>query len=349
MESLEHIESELRNSNNFETQNEIRREKFEIVNKVGIIYAIGAAIKYQFGQILTTIFRKYFSIFLEKNKGDAILLGTLIINQIFGTLLMFLLTKFIKKTEIRRHKYGYKKYLANLCINCGLLIIGSIIGYLINFGFYYVFTKNSTENKSDSILNEMLLKSNIFLTLFVVCFTGPIAEEFIFRKFLIDRLSIYSKTLAIFSSGIMFGIFHGNIHQFFGTTFMGWALAYSYAETGNIFIPISYHIIENSITTITQINNPFQNKMDNIKIKDKIIILIFLLRLIEGIIGIIFLIVYRKKIKVTGEENKSKDKWVLFKSYGMWIFFLEGFILFTIFYSDALFGLIITELYFKLY
>ena len=136
MESLEHIESELRNNNNFESQSEIRREKFDIVNKVGIIYAIGAAIKYQFGQIITTIFRKCFPNFLEKNKGDSILLGTLIINQLFGTLLMFLLIKFIKRAEIKRHKYGYKKYIANLCINCGLLIIGSIIGYLINFGFY---------------------------------------------------------------------------------------------------------------------------------------------------------------------------------------------------------------------
>ena len=129
MESLEHIESELRNSNNFETQNEIRREKFEIVNKVGIIYAIGAAIKYQFGQILTTIFRKYFSTFLEKNKGDSILLGTLIINQIFGTFLMFLLTKFIKKTEIRRHKYGYKKYLILITFH---LILNQIY-FLLNF------------------------------------------------------------------------------------------------------------------------------------------------------------------------------------------------------------------------
>ena len=337
MESIEQIESELRISNNFESQDEIRKEKFNIVNKVGIIYAIGAAIKYQFSQIYSMIFRKYFPNFLEKNRSDSILLGTLIINQIFGTLLMFLLTKFIKRTEIKRHKYGYKKYLVNLCINSGLLIFGSLIGYLINIGFFYVFAKNSTENKSSLILNEMILKSNIFLTFFVVCFTGPIAEEFIFRKLLIDRLAIYSKTLAIFASGIMFGIFHGNIHQFFGATFLGWALAYSYAETGNILIPISFHIIENSITIITQINNPYKDKTGNITIKNKVIIVILLFRLIEGIIGIILLIVYRKKIKVNGEENKSKDKWALFKSYGMWIFFFEGFILFTIFYSDALF------------
>ena len=61
-----------------------------------------------------------------------------------------------------------------------------------------------------------------------------------------------------------------------------------------------------------------------------------LLRLIVIIIGIILLIIYRKKIKVTGEENKSSDKWKLFKSYGMWILFLEGLILFSRYYISIL-------------
>ena len=157
-----------------------------------------------------------------------------------------------------------------------------------------------------------------------------------FRKLLIDRLSIYSKTLAIFASGILFGIFHINIHQFFGAMFSGWSLAYSYVETGNILIPISYHIIENSFTTIVQISN-LNNNIDTSKIKTKIFVVFMLFRFIEAFIGIIILIIYRKKIKVTGEENKFKDIWKFCKSYGMWIFIFEGFLLFIIFYMNILF------------
>ena len=108
--------------------------------------------------------------------------------------------------------------------------------------------------------------------------------------------------------------------------FSGWALAYSYVESGNILIPISYHIFENSFTTILKSISPKDIK------RRKILVVMTLLRLIEGLIGIIILIIYRKKIKVTGEENKSSEKWKFFKSYGMWIFVLEGFILFSIFY-----------------
>lgn len=337
MESIDQIQSDLRNSQNFENQIQIKKEKFQIVNKIGIIYAIGIAFIYQFAQIYSTICGHFFPKFLKENREDYILLATLILNQICGTLLMFILTKFIKSMQIKKYKYGYKKYLANLCINSGLLIVGSLIGYFVDFYFITIFIKKSEEEKSKIISDKSFSKSNIFLNILVVCFTGPIAEEFIFRKFLIDRLSIYSKTLAIFSSGILFGIFHINLHQLFGAMFLGWSLAYSYAETGNILISISYHMIANITTTITQAFNPYDYNENQNKIGAIIIIVILILRLIVALIGIILLLVYRKKIKIRNEENNHKDKWKIFKSYGMWIYIFEGFILFCIYYLNIFF------------
>ena len=337
MESRDNIESELENSQSSESQSQIRKEKFQIVNQVGIIYAIGIAIITQIDQIFSLLASHFFENFIKKYRENAILLGTLLVNQIIGTILMFVLTKFIKKTSIAKQKYGYKKYLVNLCINSALLIFGSLIGYFAESFIINNFKQNNENNPSQKLISETLSNSNIFLNFFVICFTAPVAEEFIFRKFLIDRLAIYSKTLAIFSSGILFGIFHINIHQFFGTMLLGWSLAFSYAETGNIIIPISYHMIENTITTITQINNPYKNDKKENKTGKKIIVVIGFMRLIEGLIGIIFFLIYRKKIKVRGEENKSKDKWKFFKSYGMCIFVFEGFILFSLFYLNIFF------------
>ena len=125
-----------------------------------------------------------------------------------------------------------------------------------------------------------------------------------YRKFLIDRLSIYSKTLAIFSSGIMFGIFHTNFQQIFGAMFGGWALAYAYAETGNILLTIFYYIYENSFASLITFLYP-KDKIN--RTKEKIFVLMVFLGLLNGLIGIIILIIYKKKIKVSGEENKSRD------------------------------------------
>ena len=337
MESVDYIESELRNTQNFETQKQIKKEKFKIVNQVGLIYAIGIAILSQIGQIYSKIFRNLFPNFVKHYSEDSTLLATLIVNHILGTPLMIILTKFIKKTEIQKQSYGYKKYLANLCINIGLLIFGTLIGYLLQFSFISIFQGDAKETQYELSNLSSFKNSNIFLNFFVTCFTAPIAEELVFRKLLIDRLSVFNKTLAIFASGIIFGISHINIHQFFGTLLLGWSLAYSYVETGNILIPISYHMFENSITTITQIFNPYQPNKKEVTIREKMIIVLLSMRLIEGLTGIILLLIYRKKIKVRGEENRSKDKWKLFKSYGMWIFIFEGFILFSIFYMNVFF------------
>jgi len=337
MESLDNIEKDIKTTENFETQTEIRNQKFQIVNQIGIIYALGTAFMSQLAEIYHTIMKKIYPGFSKKRGSDYILVGTLIINQLFGTLTMFILTKFIKKLTFNKKAYGYKKYIANLIINSGLLIFGSIIGYFVNNGFLFIFYdgKNSSNEKLQQITSGSFKKSNKFLNFFVVCISAPIAEEFIFRKFLIDRLMIYSKTLAIFASGILFGIFHNNIPQFFGAMFLGWSLAYSYVETGNILIPISYHIFENSYTTLIQILASIDSKTNKtLKIIQTVL---FSIRLIEALAGIIILIIKRKKIKVTGEENKSGDKWKLFKSYGMWIFFVEGFIMFSILYMNILF------------
>ena len=335
MESLENIQPVVRNSDNFQSPSEIIDKKFQIVNKIGLIYAIGVAIIFQIGDIYYNIFYKYFNNFSKNYKSDLSLIITVISIHLSGTPLIFLLTKVVKKTEIKRTKYGCKKYFATYFIKSALSLSVGIIVVIIESLYSLIFKKKVNKTIFKLLLNEkknVLAESNIFLSFFVVCFTGPIAEEFIFRKFLMDRLVLYSKTIAIFSSGIMFGIFHSNFKQLFPATFSGWVIAYSYAETGNILIPISYHIFWNtSLNIVTSL----------VYLDDKnpllaYITILALIKLIGALIGIILLIKYRKKIKISGEENNSKDKWKFFQSYGMWIYILEGFMLFSVFYANKL-------------
>ncbi len=326
MQTNDSMRNELRNSNNhFQEIGAIHNEKFQTVNQICVIYAIGIAFLEQLGYIYKILLHKYFPDFIKTYQYDAILLGTLIINQLLGVFLFFIITSFIKKIKLAKKSYGFKKYFANISVNTSLMFIGSCIGLLIEYLIYYKFSYNKVK---PSFNGE--LYSNIFLNFFVTCIGAPISEEFIFRKFLVDRLSVYSKSLACFASGIIFGIAHSNFGQFFGTMFVGWALAYAYIETGNILISISYHMIINTISTILiKLNIASMNLKT---ISGKIILGLVAIRLINIIIGIIILIKYRKKIKISGEDNRAKDKWKLFKSYGMLIFFIEGIMIFSTHY-----------------
>ena len=322
MESVEVIENELNRSANIEEVAQENERNFKIVNQVGILYSIVMLIIYFVEKIFVKIFIKYFSDLIKKYHRNIDLIFMLLVD-ILRFLLMFILTRFIKKTNLRRKIYGCKKYFINLCINTGLNLIGIFFGLPIHYLILAIISKNSSEKSFQSPKPQKVKNPNIFLELFVYCIEGPFFEELIFRKFLIDRLALNSKSLAIFASGIMFGIFHRNFYQFFMAMLIGWALAYSYMETNNLLIPISYHIYWNSLSFLPKLINPID---DSQILRIKILAVLALLIFIKGIIGIIFLVRYRNKIKVSGEENNVNYKSKFCKSYGMWIFIFEGII-----------------------
>lgn len=84
------------------------------------------------------------------------------------------------------------------------------------------------------------------LMILVVGIIGPICEELMFRGIVFHRLKDWVKPqAAIAISALLFGIYHGNIVQFFYATCMGVMLAIIYDKTGTLWISIVAHIAAN--------------------------------------------------------------------------------------------------------
>lgn len=84
------------------------------------------------------------------------------------------------------------------------------------------------------------------LMILVVGIIGPICEELMFRGIVFHRLKDWVKPqAAIVISALLFGIYHGNIVQFFYATCMGVMLAIIYDKTGTLWISIVAHIAAN--------------------------------------------------------------------------------------------------------
>ena len=80
----------------------------------------------------------------------------------------------------------------------------------------------------------------------VVGSIGPICEELMFRGIVFHRLKDWVKPqAAIVISALLFGIYHGNVVQFFYATCMGVMLAIIYDKTGTLWISIVAHIAAN--------------------------------------------------------------------------------------------------------
>lgn len=84
------------------------------------------------------------------------------------------------------------------------------------------------------------------LMILVVGIIGPICEELMFRGIVFHRLKDWVKPqAAIVISALLFGIYHGNVVQFFYATCMGVMLAVIYDKTGILWISIVAHIAAN--------------------------------------------------------------------------------------------------------
>lgn len=119
-------------------------------------------------------------------------------------------------------------YIGNYISNFLLTRIGSLMGRM-------------PENQLDSMLDA----TSIYVSLLVVGLVGPIFEELIFRKLFIDRLTPYGDAVCVFFPALIFGLFHGNLYQFFYAFLIGAMLSYVYTKTGKIVYSIVIHMFIN--------------------------------------------------------------------------------------------------------
>jgi membrane protease YdiL (CAAX protease family)/cbb3-type cytochrome oxidase subunit 3 len=100
---------------------------------------------------------------------------------------------------------------------------------------------------------ESLFPPNIYcaIALFVYAvFAAAIFEEFMCRGIMLDALKPYGNGFAIIITGFLFGIMHGNFHQFSYAFVVGIVLAYITIQTGTILAATILHALFNSIASV---------------------------------------------------------------------------------------------------
>ncbi len=156
-----------------------------------------------------------------------------------------LCTRGLPRPTYRKKKLNPGEFTATFFISTAVMIFGSLIASLISF-----IISIATGYVPESTLDVAITGTPLWIIILVVVIIGPIFEELIFRKILLDRLSIYGDRLAIMVSAISFGLFHGNIEQFIYATGLGIVLGYLYTRTRNVKYPILMHMILNFFGTV---------------------------------------------------------------------------------------------------
>ena len=139
-----------------------------------------------------------------------------------------------------RQDFGVKSFITLIPVAIFLMSMGNYIGVYLNTVISAI--------KGEVIENttiETVSKSPLWLTIILVIIIGPLVEEFIFRKLMIDKLSRYGYLSAILLSSLAFGLFHGNLYQFFYAFFVGILLGYIYVKSGNWLLSALMHALVN--------------------------------------------------------------------------------------------------------
>lgn len=88
-----------------------------------------------------------------------------------------------------------------------------------------------------------------FWSVLAICIVVPAAEEMVFRAGVLRKLleAGFGKWLAIVTTAVAFGVFHGNPLQAIPAVLMGIALGWLYTKTNSLVLCLLAHIANNSL------------------------------------------------------------------------------------------------------
>lgn len=151
----------------------------------------------------------------------------------------------VPKAAPERKKISVKGFGAVVLITFGVSYVGNIVSrFLINL--VYSFSGIAIGDRVSAAISAVEPWQVILCTVVL----GPIMEEFLFRKLLIDRLYKHGELLAILVSAAFFGLFHQNVYQIAGAAGAGLVLGYLYCKTGSYLAVTLLHMIYNLIGVI---------------------------------------------------------------------------------------------------
>lgn len=166
---------------------------------------------------------------------------------VIGFPMLYLLLKSTPVMKPEKHTMKFGQFLIVVLMVCGICGAGSVLGIIVSLPILLPFHKNISDANA---LQQIMTESVPFMRVLVVGILAPIFEELIFRKLLIDHVLKYGEWIAVFLSGLMFGMFHGNFQQFFFAAGIGILFAYIYVRTGKIWYTILFHMIVNLSSSV---------------------------------------------------------------------------------------------------
>jgi len=99
------------------------------------------------------------------------------------------------------------------------------------------------------------------LNFLVLVVLAPFAEEFVFRGLLLTRWSVkWGTPRGILLSSLIFGLMHQEV---LGHAFFGYVMAVLYIETRSLYVPMTFHAINNGFVWLATLKGPSSGRVSH--------------------------------------------------------------------------------------
>ncbi len=153
--------------------------------------------------------------------------------------------KGVPKREPAKKSLNAGQMVSVVFISIFMMYAGNIAGTLVTS----LIGMMQSSVVEPAIMEYAMADSMILKVLFLVIL-APVIEEYVFRKQLIDRMSCYGEKLAVVTSALIFGLFHGNFSQFFYAFTLGLVFGYVYLKTGKLRYSVELHMLINFLGSV---------------------------------------------------------------------------------------------------
>lgn len=313
---------------------DVKQER-KTFNRIGLIFFAASLVILAVQNLTGFLLREYVSMAARQDMNLLMTLNVIAVYAI-GMPIIILLLKTVPDRKPEKHKMSVGNFLIAILMCYSLVYITNWIGMGITYLIGLV-KGNPVQYNVQIVTTALNPALNILYT--VIC--APIVEELVFRKCLINRTLKYGEGVSVLLSGLMFGLFHANLNQFVYTFVMGVFWGFIYVKTGRIIYSMIMHAVMNFFGGVVAplllqlVTKAAAGAMDYVNgeaqfsaILDMIsaygVLFCYALLILGAVIaGIVLLIVFRKRFKLSDGEikiPKGKGLIVVFVNVGMMAF-----------------------------
>lgn len=212
-------------------------------SSLGLMYFLGALIIIGV-QVAVSMLVLAFAPSLLDNPNLSLLVSMLPTYTIAFPLTSLLIHQ-VPGVQMKKHNMKPTQLLGAFAISYALMYLSNLAGQ-----FFTNIIGIIKGSPVDDAIADLVSELNPLTAFFVMVLLAPALEEWIFRKLLVDRTIRYGEGTAIFLSGLMFGLFHGNLNQFVYTFLIGAFWAFIYVKTGRLRYTLYLHMALNFMGSV---------------------------------------------------------------------------------------------------